>query len=42
MNKAYGKTKQCLCASSLAFDFPAQSPLNYLNGKKFEAAPTFI
>jgi len=42
LNKAYGKTKQCLCANALSFKFPASSPLFYLNKKKFEASPSFL
>jgi len=42
MNKAYGYTKQCLCASSLAFNFPPSSPLAYLNKKKFSVNPNFL
>ena len=42
MNKAYGYTKQCLCASSLGFNFPATSPLAYLNKKKLDVTPSFI
>ena len=42
LNKAYGYTKQCLCANALAFRFPTSSPLAYLNKKKFEATPTFL
>lgn len=42
LNKAYGKTKQALCANSLAFKFPPSSPLAYLNKKKFEVTPNFV
>jgi len=42
MNKVYGYTKQCLCANSLGFKFPASSPLAYLNKKKLEAGPSFL
>ena len=42
LNRAYGRGKQCLCASSLGFRFPAVSPLAYLNEKKFEAEPSFL
>lgn len=42
LNKAYKKSKQCLCATALAFNFPETSPLAYLNEKKPEARPTFL
>jgi len=42
LNKAYGKTKQCLCANSLSFKFPPSSPLAYLNKKKLEVTPSFL
>jgi 23S rRNA pseudouridine955/2504/2580 synthase len=42
LNKAYGKTKQSLCASSLVFKFPASSALAYLNKKKLEVPPSFL
>lgn len=42
MNKAYGYNKQCLCANSLTFKFPAVSPLAYLNKKKLDASPSFL
>lgn len=34
LNKRYGIFRQMLCAYSLEFDFPDNSPLNYLNGIK--------
>ncbi|MCL2846708.1 MAG: RluA family pseudouridine synthase [Firmicutes bacterium] len=42
MNNVYGYNKQCLCANRLAFNFPKESPLFYLNKKTFEAKPTFL
>ena len=42
LNNVFGKHKQCLCASGLAFEFPKESFLFYLNKKKLEAKPTFI
>jgi len=42
LNRAYGIKKQYLCASSLAFNFPAESNLHYLNAKSFSVTPTFL
>lgn len=42
MNKVYGYTKQCLCASELEFDFPPEFKLSYLNKKKLEVTPAFL
>jgi len=42
LNKAYGKTKQSLCANSLKFNFPPSSPLAYLNTKKLDVSPSFL
>jgi len=42
MNKVYGHTKQCLCASELEFNFPPEFKLSYLNKKKVEVVPTFM
>jgi len=41
LNRAYGKTKQSLCANSLVFKFPVSSTLAYLNTKKLECVPSF-
>lgn len=43
LNRLYNnKNKQCLCAAALSFNFPAASPLAYLNGKTFECTPSFL
>lgn len=42
MNRAYGIKRQCLCAVELAFNFPQQSILSYLNKKVFKSNPTFL
>lgn len=42
LNRVYGYTKQSLCATALSFNFPKESPLNYLNQKKFEVTPSFL
>jgi 23S rRNA pseudouridine955/2504/2580 synthase len=42
LNKAYKHNKQCLCAISLEFNFPANSPLAYLNEKKPKVQPSFL
>ena len=42
LNKAYGRNKQCLCASALSFHFPPSSSLAYLNKKKPEVTPSFL
>lgn len=36
-NKRYGVFRQQLCAYALEFDFPANSPLAYMNGKRITA-----
>jgi len=41
MNRAYGYTKQCLCATKLTFKFPQKNVLSYLNHKVIEVKPNF-
>ncbi|MDR0975970.1 MAG: RluA family pseudouridine synthase [Christensenellaceae bacterium] len=42
LNKAYGETKQALCATEIKFKFPPASPLAYLNKEIFKTVPSFL
>jgi 23S rRNA pseudouridine955/2504/2580 synthase len=42
LNRLYEHNKQCLSATALSFNFPATSPLHYLNEKTFEIKPSFL
>ena len=41
LNKRYGYKRQCLAATQMSFKFPRESPLAYLNQKRFHVRPKF-